>query len=80
MDRVKELVLKRIKDELHEHILRGVVNIDIKHGIVISVHRDYAREIEEILERLLQTQVIYAYHRMHYYASDIIKFKCVYTI
>lgn len=80
MYKQKELVLRFIKERLNEYIVNSIVSINIKHGIIVSTHKDYAAEIKKEIEDMLNDQIIYAYYEIHYYATDIIYYKLVYTM
>lgn len=80
MWREKELVLKNVRDALNDEILNGIVSISIKHGIVIAFNKEYLHTIRHKIDALLDRGIILGYHEIHYYGSDIIHLRIIYTL
>ncbi|MEM4324081.1 MAG: hypothetical protein QXO37_09515 [Candidatus Nitrosocaldaceae archaeon] len=80
VNNTKSLVLQYIRNAFNDEIVKGKISIDIKHGINIIVHKDYAQDVKLKLEQLLDDQVILAYYEIHQYASDYLRYRCIYTI
>lgn len=80
MYKQKYIILKYVRERLSDYIVNQVVHIESKHGIVIKVNKKYIEEIRNILEKMLEDQILYAYYEIHYYASDIVHYKLVYTL
>lgn len=77
MIKVKKIIVNELKQNINRYDINA--NIDISHGIKVSVSKEYVDIMRDILNRMLGDKII-GYHEIHYAYSDIVIFQLTYTI